>query len=33
MDFLPQEKERGITISAAAISAQWKDHLINIIDT
>jgi hypothetical protein len=33
MDFLPQEKERGITISAAAISAHWKDNTINIIDT
>ncbi len=33
MDFLPQEKERGITISAAAISCNWKNHLINIIDT
>eukprot|EP01038_Epipyxis_sp_PR26KG_P006247 gene6247-8605_t len=33
MDFLPQERERGITISAAAISFQWKNHLINLIDT
>lgn len=33
MDFLPQEKERGITISAAAISCEWKNHQINIIDT
>lgn len=33
MDFLPQERERGITISSAAISCQWKDHQINIIDT
>lgn len=33
MDFMPQEKERGITISSAAISCQWKDHTINIIDT
>lgn len=33
MDFLPQEKERGITISAAAISCNWKNHQINIIDT
>lgn len=33
MDFLPQEKERGITIAAAAISCNWKDHQINIIDT
>ncbi len=33
MDFMKQEQERGITISSAAISAQWKDHQINIIDT
>lgn len=33
MDFMPQEKERGITISSAAISCQWKGHTINIIDT
>lgn len=33
MDFLPQEKERGITISAAAISFQWKSYNINLIDT
>jgi elongation factor G len=33
MDFLPQERERGITISSAAISFQWKEHLINLIDT
>ena len=33
MDFMKQEQERGITIASAAISAQWKDHSINIIDT
>ena len=33
MDFLPQERERGITISAAATSLPWKGHLINLIDT
>lgn len=33
MDFLPQEKERGITISSAAITCNWKNHTINIIDT
>ncbi|HMB71809.1 MAG TPA: elongation factor G, partial [bacterium] len=33
MDWMEQEKERGITITSAAISAEWKDHKINIIDT
>jgi len=33
MDFMKQEQERGITIASAAISCQWKDHTINIIDT
>ncbi|MCK4943057.1 MAG: elongation factor G, partial [Candidatus Aminicenantes bacterium] len=33
MDFMKQEQERGITISSAAITANWKDHQINIIDT
>ncbi|MFT8872731.1 MAG: elongation factor G [Sporolactobacillus sp.] len=33
MDWMEQEKERGITITSAATSAQWKDHRINIIDT
>src|SRR5690554_1518 len=33
MDHMAQEKERGITITAAATSAQWKDHQINILDT
>jgi elongation factor G len=32
-DWMEQEKERGITITAAAISCYWKDHHINIIDT
>jgi len=33
MDWMIQERERGITITAAATSASWKDHRINIIDT
>lgn len=33
MDFLPQERERGITISSAMISFPWKEHRINLIDT
>lgn len=33
MDWMAQEKERGITISAAAISCRWKNSQINIIDT
>ena len=33
MDFMKQEQERGITIASAAITAQWKDHQINLIDT
>lgn len=33
MDWMPQEQERGITITAAATTASWKDHRINIIDT
>ncbi len=32
-DWMEQEKERGITITAAAISAYWKNYQINIIDT
>lgn len=32
-DWMDQERERGITIVSAAVSAEWKDHLINIIDT
>jgi len=33
MDWMPQEQERGITITAAATTCFWKDHRINIIDT
>lgn len=33
MDFMKQEQERGITIASAAITATWKDHQINLIDT
>ncbi len=33
MDWMPQERERGITITAAAITLNWKDHQINLIDT
>ncbi len=33
MDWMPQERERGITITAAATSASWRDHQVNIIDT
>lgn len=32
-DWMEQERERGITITAAAISTSWKDYAINIIDT
>ncbi len=32
-DWMEQERERGITITAAAITAEWKDYRINIIDT
>lgn len=32
-DWMEQERERGITITAAAISTSWKDYQINIIDT
>lgn len=32
-DWMIQERERGITIVSAAVTAQWKDHQINIIDT
>ena len=32
-DWMPQERERGITITAAAISCEWQQHQINIIDT
>ncbi len=33
MDWMVQEQERGITITAAATTCYWKDHRINIIDT
>ena len=33
MDWMEQERERGITITSAATACQWKDHRINIIDT
>ena len=33
MDWMEQEQERGITITSAATTAQWKNHRINIIDT
>ncbi|MCS7071064.1 MAG: GTP-binding protein, partial [Anaerolinea sp.] len=32
-DYMPQERERGITITAAAVSATWNGHQINVIDT
>ena len=32
-DWMPEERERGITIVSAAVTAEWKDHLVNIIDT
>jgi len=32
-DWMAQERERGITITAAAISTSWRDHRVNIIDT
>ncbi|MHB9033263.1 MAG: elongation factor G [Anaerolineae bacterium] len=32
-DFMPQERERGITIQSAAITCSWKDYQINLIDT
>ncbi|MGI6452856.1 MAG: elongation factor G [Syntrophomonadaceae bacterium] len=33
MDWMSQEQERGITITSAATTCQWKDYVINIIDT
>jgi len=32
-DWMPEERERGITIVSAAVTAEWKNHRINIIDT
>ncbi len=32
-DYMEQERERGITITSAAVTAEWKDHRINVIDT
>src|SRR5258707_2274010 len=32
-DWMAQERERGITITSAAVTCYWKDHKINIIDT
>ncbi|MBR0651206.1 elongation factor G [Roseomonas terrae] len=32
-DYMDQERERGITITSAAVTAEWKDHRINVIDT
>ncbi|GAG78972.1 unnamed protein product, partial [marine sediment metagenome] len=33
MDWMKQERERGITITAAATTCYWQNHRINIIDT
>lgn len=33
MDWMQQEKERGITITSASISCKWKDYVLNLIDT
>ena len=33
MDWMPQEQERGITITSAATTLAWQDHRINLIDT
>jgi elongation factor G len=33
MDWMPQERERGITITSAATTTAWQDHRINVIDT
>lgn len=33
MDYMEQERERGITITAAATTCYWRDHRVNIIDT
>ncbi len=33
MDFMPEEQERGITITSAVTSCAWRDHTVNLIDT
>ena len=33
MDWMEQERERGITITAAATTCEWNGHVVNIIDT
>jgi elongation factor G len=33
MDWMAQEQERGITITSAATTCRWRDHIVNIIDT
>ncbi len=33
MDWMPQEQERGVTITSAATTCSWRDHKLNIIDT
>ena len=33
MDYMPQERDRGITINSAVITLPWKQHRINLIDT
>jgi small GTP-binding protein len=33
MDYLPEERERGITITSAATTCDWKGHRLNLIDT
>lgn len=33
MDYLPEEQERGITITSACTTTQWHEHILNIIDT
>ncbi|MBI3271248.1 MAG: elongation factor G [Planctomycetes bacterium] len=33
MDYLPEEQERGITITSAATNCEWRDHILNLIDT
>jgi len=33
LDWMPQERERGITITSAATTTLWRDHMVNLIDT